>query len=334
MMKKQILTVMLGTMIGSITIVQAANFSAQALEQAAAAYNKPNGALAAMQQLEQQDNGFVPLMLNKCFQIGEVGCPQDAKKAQIYASSKDGILQQLQRLVENNDQSEAYYWLGRSQSTDELAIPWYQKAAALDYAPAMNMLGRIYQNRNNNTQAVEYYQKAVNLGDATAMFNLALMYRNGQGIAQDYIKAIVWYEKAADLGKAEAMNDLGYMYYKGLGVEQDYQQAMVWYLKAADLGYATSMDWLGWLYEHGEGVPEDKNQAIAWYTKAKDLGSLSAKKNLSRVDPSMLSIAGKGLGKGVVGGVKIVGSILGGVVDILADPALSNALQQQTASMQ
>ena len=36
------------------------------------------------------------------------------------------------------------------------------------------------------------------------MFDLGLLYANGQGVAQDYIKAREWFEKAADKGNARA----------------------------------------------------------------------------------------------------------------------------------
>ena len=71
------------------------------------------------------------------------------------------------------------------------------------------------------------------------MNNLGLLYDNGQGVAQDYVKAREWYEKAADKGDAGAMSNLGALYDNGRGVAQDYAKAREWYEKAADKGDAT-----------------------------------------------------------------------------------------------
>ena len=63
-----------------------------------------------------------------------------------------------------------------------------------------------------------------------------MLYDNGQGVAQDYVKAREWYEKAADKGDERAMTNLGLLYDNGQGVAQDYVKAREWYEKAADKG--------------------------------------------------------------------------------------------------
>ena len=68
------------------------------------------------------------------------------------------------------------------------------------------------------------------------MGNLGVLYHNGQGIAQDYVRAREWYEKAAANGNAIAMNNLGTLYAYGHGVAQDYAKAREWYEKAAANG--------------------------------------------------------------------------------------------------
>ena len=210
MMKKQTLAVMLGTMIGSITIVKAADFSVKALEQAAAAYNKPNGALVAMQQLEQQDNGFVPLMLNRCFQYGTVGCPKDLEKAKIYESQKSGIQQQLFYLAKKNN-IDAYNWLGNIELAKEnnpgyqQAMIYFEKSAELNDAYGIHALGQMYQLgqgvSQNNNKAIDLYQKSAKLNYVFSMLRLGIIYDKDK----NYNKAVEWYRKAADLGNTEAM---------------------------------------------------------------------------------------------------------------------------------
>ena len=40
------------------------------------------------------------------------------------------------------------------------------------------------------------------------------MYNEGQGVAQDYVKAKAWWEKAAEKSDAEAQFNLGLLYAK------------------------------------------------------------------------------------------------------------------------
>jgi TPR repeat protein len=89
-----------------------------------------------------------------------------------------------------------------------------------------------------------------------------VIYANGQGVAQDYVKAREWFEKAADKGEASAMFNLGLIYANGQGVAQDYAKAREWYEKAADNGYARAMESLADLYENGKGVAQDYAKAL------------------------------------------------------------------------
>jgi predicted transcriptional regulator len=65
-----------------------------------------------------------------------------------------------------------------------------------------------------------------------------VLYDNGEGAAQDYVKAREWYEKAAAEGSADAMCNLGVLYDNGEGVVRDYVKAREWYEKAAAEGSA------------------------------------------------------------------------------------------------
>ena len=115
--------------------------------------------------------------------------------------------------------------------------------------------------------ALKYYEKAAELGNAKAMNNLGNIYNYGRGVKQDYATAIKYYEKAAELGNAKAMNNLGIMYYQGEGVKQDYATALKYYEKAAELGDATAMNNLGSMYVNGRGVKQDYKKAQEYYIK-------------------------------------------------------------------
>ena len=73
-------------------------------------------------------------------------------------------------------------------------------------------------------------------GHAEAQFSLGWLYHNGDGVAQDYVKARDWYLKAAEQGHAEAQSSLGGLYVNGHGVAQNYTMAYVWFNSAAAQG--------------------------------------------------------------------------------------------------
>jgi len=80
---------------------------------------------------------------------------------------------------------------------------WYERAAALGYAPALNDLGRLY---------------------------LA-----GAGVPKNYVRAKISFEQAAKLGDARAMNNLGMLYLNGTGVQRNINLARIWFEKAITL---------------------------------------------------------------------------------------------------
>ena len=55
------------------------------------------------------------------------------------------------------------------------ALPYYLKAAELDYAPALNGLGRIYWD-SDREKAIEYFKKAIKLGYVRANYDLGMRY--------------------------------------------------------------------------------------------------------------------------------------------------------------
>jgi len=166
----------------------------------------------------------------------------------------------------------------------------YEKAAAKGDASAMFNLGVLYHNGQGMAQdyvkARECYEKAAAAGDADAMFNLGLLYDNGLGVAQDYAKSRAWYEKAAAKGQASAMFNLGLLYHNGQGVAQDHAMARKWFEKAADEGNASAMFNLGVLYDEGFGVAQDYAKARDWYKKAAARGHAKARTHLEQIaDP-------------------------------------------------
>ena len=102
--------------------------------------------------------------------------------------------------------------------------------------------------------------------DPQSLFLSAKRYHDGDGMAQNFIKAHRLYEKAATLGNKNAQINLGYMYFVGEGVPQDYKIAREWYLQASDTIEARTN--LAAMYEYGLGVEKDPLAAQAWRFKA------------------------------------------------------------------
>jgi TPR repeat protein len=89
---------------------------------------------------------------------------------------------------------------------------WYERAAALEYPPALNELGRLYLVGIGVTKNYELarasFEQAANLGDANAMNNLGTLYVYGRGVQRDTNLARTWFEKAATLNNAQAQQNL------------------------------------------------------------------------------------------------------------------------------
>ena len=87
------------------------------------------------------------------------------------------------------------------------AAIWFQKAASLNYVPALTQLGVMYNSDGSlgvpedHAEAAQLYMKAAQAGDAQAMNNLGLMYGRGQGVPQDIAKALYWWRKAVKVDK-------------------------------------------------------------------------------------------------------------------------------------
>lgn|GEM_PF-4122190 len=75
---------------------------------------------------------------------------------------------------------------------------------------------------------MSWYNKAASLGDAYAMENLGRIYYSGQGVEKNCHEAVRWYQKAADLGYTRTMAKLSRMYHAGDCLETDYINAYAW----------------------------------------------------------------------------------------------------------
>lgn len=132
-------------------------------------------------------------------------------------------------------------------------------------------------------EAISWYERAAMLGDAEAMNELGWIYHGAHDIPgrhfQNFAKAATWFQKAADLNYAPAITELGVMYGSdgSEGVQEDDVRAAQLYRKAATMGDAYAMNDLGYVYSHGKGVAKDMDKAVFWWKKAVAVGGAPGK---------------------------------------------------------
>jgi hypothetical protein len=121
------------------------------------------------------------------------------------------------------------------------AAEWYEKAAAQNYAPAINNLARLYADGRGVAQdvpkAIALWSKAAEAGNITAQFNLGLQYASGSGVPRDMKKAAAYMLQAAEGGLPEAQFAVAGHYRDGTGVAKDLDAARLWYERAAGAGF-------------------------------------------------------------------------------------------------
>ena len=164
------------------------------------------------------------------------------------------------------------------------AVKYYNKAADMEHAYAMNNLADIYYSGKLGEKDIEkacaLYQKAAKFGNAEAMFNLGVCYQYGIGsLYQDIERALAWYQKSAQKNIPAPMVGLGDIYQDGIGITQNYKKAAWWYEQAIKCGDTTD-EWtiaaimrLAAMYRQGTGVSQDNKKAFELYKKAAEQGN-------------------------------------------------------------
>ena len=87
----------------------------------------------------------------------------------------------------------------------------------------------------NDQIAMAWFEKAAANGNANAQWKLGLGYIKGIGVPHDERKAVVWFKRAANHGDIQAQSALSDVYLSGRGVPRDYVRAYTWANIAAGL---------------------------------------------------------------------------------------------------
>lgn len=164
---------------------------------------------------------------------------------------------------------------------------YYDRAAYLDYAPALVIKGKEAKDYNNTEEALFYFDKAAELGDSNGLYQSALIY-NEKGMAQNRMdllqKSIDLVYKAIDAGNAEAMNYLGILYYRGEIIERNTMKAFELVSKAADAGFVLAQYNKGCMLYDGIGIARNKKLGKEWLEYAKQNGSEDARRKLEELN--------------------------------------------------
>lgn len=223
---------------------------------------------------------------------------------------------------------EAFFSGDHIDGEYERALPWLNGSVEQHYAPAMNLLGNMFENGNGINQstalAKKHYLKAAEEGNEVAQYNLGLIaLKEG-----DPEGAAKWFSKSARQGFPLSEYEFGKMSFLGYGTEKDYVVAERYLVKTARYGIPIAKLVLGQLYHdqrkfvkakrwllevkhlpeaqyeigvmlaRGTGFERNLQEAGNWYQKAADGGDPWSQLNIG-----MFYIMGIGKKKDVEKGI-------------------------------
>ena len=115
--------------------------------------------------------------------------------------------------------------------------------------------------------AVSWYEKAAASGSMQANHNLGMIYAEGKGTPQSWVRALRYFEEAAsDIPASRYM--IGYTYFQGEGNIQNRPRAFREFMDAALDGYSDAQYMIAFMYLDGSGVPKQPIQAYVWASLA------------------------------------------------------------------
>ena len=117
--------------------------------------------------------------------------------------------------------------------------------------------------------AVGWYEKAAASGSMQANHNLGMIFAEGRGTPQSWVRALRYFEKAAsDIPASRYM--IGYTYFQGEGNIQNRPRAFREFMDAALDGYADAQYMVAFMYLDGSGIPKQPIQAYVWASIAQN----------------------------------------------------------------
>ncbi len=154
---------------------------------------------------------------------------------------------------------------------NDVAIKWFEKAAAQGYEDAIIKLGDIYNFgrdgalgdpviKEDPEKALKYYLPIAEKGNVEVMKLVSLVYTLAY---DDDENALKWRAKAAEAtGKLEDIKEVAENY----SMNDDFENSVIWYKKAAELGDIEALYNIGIEYERMDD--SDPAEVTYWFEKA------------------------------------------------------------------
>ncbi|MBY6114709.1 sel1 repeat family protein [Mameliella alba] len=156
-------------------------------------------------------------------------------------------------------------------------LEWYRRAAEQGYARAHFNMALFWQNDHDGfgvdfDQMRAEAEKAIALDYPEAWNLLGDMYYHGRGVAEDKAQALAMYRKGADAGTFNGLREVGYAYYHGNGVAPDVDLSRLYLERAVAAGDRKSIPDLAWLYEGNDGIAQDLLKSYLLYMMGVERG--------------------------------------------------------------
>ena len=127
-------------------------------------------------------------------------------------------------------------------------------------------------------RAAQMLRQAAEAGVTGAQSALAHRLFGGDQMAENAQEARMWAQRAADNGHSAAK---GYMMIRGLGGPADAQGGLALMQAAIDDGHVNTMIRLGFIYATGEGLPQDYARALELNRMAAEAGDITGTRNMA-----------------------------------------------------
>ena len=210
---------------------EADNAAENSSSEVASASIDNSGALAP-EPSGSSETQTAPASANAAFDPAEIGVGNEALKQAALANNPTALFEIGRRYTDG---------VGTDRDL-AAAAKWYERAAALGFAPAQYRIGNFYEKGHGIAQdpakAATWYELAANNGNVISMHNLAVLHAEGKVTGSpDMTTAFGWFKKAAEHGVRDSQVNIGIFYAKGVDeVRQDLGEAYKWFAVAAKAG--------------------------------------------------------------------------------------------------
>ena len=139
-------------------------------------------------------------------------------------------------------------------------------------AKCLNIIGKIFLDKNKEKRARKYFKLSAKQGNAEALFNLGSIYFFATGKKRNLRDAFENFKKSSDLGYYKGHLYTGICYEHGSGVETDIKKTFEYYQLAADQYDPEALHWLGFCEFNGIWINRNIKKGIEILRLSADQG--------------------------------------------------------------